>query len=148
MSPMIWVFVIVALLVIEIIRMEFLGICGAVGAVAALIVNIKGLPVAIQVVVFFVFSFCMVVGLRPFGMKYINRIKKEGRIQDLVGKDAIVMATIDNSQGVGVVSIQGKHWSARSKRPNAIIKEGTVVTVVAMNKEIAIVDDRKRNRTN
>lgn len=146
MSPMIWVIIIVACLLLEIVKMEFVGICGAFGAIAGLIVNLKGLNLYIQIIVAIVFAFCMMVGLRPIGLKYINRIKKEGRLQELVGRDAIVTALIDNAQGVGVVSVAGKQWSARSNRPNAVIKEGTVVKIIAMKKDVAIVDDRKRNR--
>jgi len=147
MSPMVWVIILVACLVIEIINMECIGVCGAVGAIAGLIVNAKGLNVYIQVIVAVVFAFCMMVGFRPIGLKYINRIKKEGRMQDLVGKDAIVVAAIDNASRTGVISVAGKNWSAKSHRPNAVIPEGQVVRILAMQKDVAIVDDRKRNRS-
>lgn len=141
----VWMILIVLLLVMEFIRMELWGACGAVGAVCAMIVMAFGLGPIFQVPVAILVAVLMIVLVRPIGLKYVHRMKKESEVQKLVGADAIVLSTIDNSQGVGIVSINGRQWSARSKRPNAVITAGNVVTVVAISTNTAIVDDRKRN---
>lgn len=146
MTPMIWMILMIILLVIEFIRIEFIGACGAMGALCGLIANLCGLNVVLQIVIAIGVTLLLLVTVRPVAMKAINRMKRESDIQNLVGADAIVICAIDNSQGVGVVEINGRQWSARSHRPNAVIREGEVVKVVAMNKNTAIVDDRKRNR--
>lgn len=144
MTPMIWVAILLVLLVFEFIRMELLGACGAVGALAGLVANIFGLAIYWQIGIAVAISGFLIVVARPVGMKYVNRIKKESANQLLIGADAIVVCDIDNAHGVGVVSINGKQWSARSHRANSVIRAGEVVKVVAMNKNTAIVDDRKR----
>lgn len=144
--PTVWMGIMLVLLGIEFIRMELFGACGAIGALCGLISYAVGLPLIAQIGIAVVVTVILVVGVRPIGMKYVNRMRKESQIQQLVGSDAIVVCAIDNSQGVGVVTINGKQWSARSHRPNAIIPAGQVVTVVAMNNNTAIVDDNKRNR--
>lgn len=144
--PSIWMGIMLVLLIIEFISMELYGACGAIGALAGLIAYVFDVPLFAQIGIAVLVAVFLVAAVRPIGMKYIYRIKKASRIQDLVGMDAIVVCAVDNSQGVGVVSINGRQWSARSHRPNAVIPAGQVVTVVAMNKDTAIVDDNRRNR--
>jgi membrane protein implicated in regulation of membrane protease activity len=62
---------------------------------------------------------------------------------ELEGCDAIMTCRIDNAAGLGVVRIGGRNWSARSNRPNAVINEGEVVTVVTMRGNVAYVDYKR-----
>lgn len=142
----VWIVLIIALLVVELIKMELVGACGAVGSACGLIAYFLGLNWYFQVPIAIIVTLLLIVLVRPIGLKYVNRMKKESDKQNLVGLDAIVLTTIDNAQGVGVVSINGKQWSAKSHRPNTVISAGTLVKVVAMNKNTAIVDDRVRKR--
>ena len=146
MTITIWILIILALLVCEFITMRLYGACGAVGALAGVIVKIIGYDWYIQIPAAIVVTVMLLILVRPLGMKHVARIHRENQLQSLVGSDAIVISQINNQQGVGIVSINGKQWSARSHRPNAVIKAGEVVKVVAMNRDVAIVDDRKRNR--
>lgn len=142
----VWLGIMVVLLVAEFITMELYGACGAIGALAGFIVMLFDLPLAVQIVAAVVVAGTLVVLARPIGMKYINQIRKESRMQNLVGADAIVIRTINSAKGMGMVTIDGKAWSAKSHRPNAVIEVGQVVKVVAMQNNTAIVDDRRRNR--
>ena len=63
---------------------------------------------------------------------------------DLEGCDAIVTCRIDNAAGLGVVRIGAKNWSARSNRPNAVINEGELVTVIKMRGNVAYVDYKRK----
>jgi len=140
-----WVIIIVALLVFEIVRMELYGACLSVGALVGLILSALELPLYVQIPAAVIVGVILVFTVRPVGMKYMSRMKRQNRVLNLVGRDAIVICQIDNSAGVGVVSVGGKQWSARSNRPNAVIAEGELVTIVAMRNNTAIVDDKKRN---
>lgn len=141
----VWVVIIIALLVFELVKMELYGACLAVGAIVGLVICAFNLPLYVQIPVAIVVGVALVFTVRPVGMKYVNKIKKENMSLNLIGKDGIVICQIDNAAGVGVISVAGKQWSARSHRPNAIIKEGEVVKIVAVRNNTAIVDDRKRN---
>lgn len=141
----VWAIIITVLLVFEMLRMELYGACLAVGAIVGLVTCAFNLPLYVQIPAAVVVGVILIFTVRPVGMKYISRIKKESRALNLVGKDAIVICKIDNAAGVGVISVAGKQWSAKSHRPNAVIAEGEVVKIVAMKDNTAIVDDRKRN---
>lgn len=142
MTPFIWLIILIICLVIEFIRIELIGASLAVGSVAGLIACIFDLNTILQIVAAVAVALVMLVAVRPVGMKYVMRARHERRLLDMEGCDAIVMSRIDNAAGIGVVSIGGKNWSARSNRPNAVINEGEVVTVIAMRGNVAYVDFR------
>ena len=140
MTPMIWLAILIVCLVIEFIRIELYGACGAVGALAGLITCIAGLNTFIQIVAAAAVIGFLIVVVRPVCMKYVARARRENRIMDLEGRDAIVTCRIDNMADEGVVRIGNKNWAARSNRPNDVINEGEVVRVIKMRGDVAYVD--------
>ena len=140
---MIWLTIFIICLVIEFIRIELYGVCGAAGALAGLIANIAGLNAFLQIVIAVAVAGFLIVVARPVAMKYVMRARREKQLMDLEGCDAIVTCRIDNMADSGVVRIGNKNWAARSNRPNDVINEGEVVKVVKMRGDVAYVDHRK-----
>ncbi|MBQ8666972.1 MAG: NfeD family protein [Lachnospiraceae bacterium] len=143
MTPMVWLIILIICLVIEFVRIELIGACGAGGALVGLVLNILGFNPFLQIAAAVAVAVFLFIVVRPVGMKYIMRARREKQLMELEGRDAIVTVRIDNTNDSGVVRIGNKNWSARSNRPNGIIDEGEVVTVVAMRGNVAYVD-RKR----
>ena len=143
MTPMIWLIILIICLVIEFIRIELIGASGAAGSLAGLVACLFGLADVWQILAAVAVTAIMLVLVRPVGMKYIMRARREGMLMDMEGCDAVVTSRIDNAAGLGVVRIGGRNWSARSNRPNAIINEGEVVTVIKMRGNVAYVDYRQ-----
>ena len=140
---MIWLTIFIICLVIEFIRIELYGVCGAAGALAGLLANVIGLNVFLQIVIAVAVAGFLIVVARPVAMKYVMRARREKQLMDLEGCDAIVTCRIDNMADSGVVRIGNKNWAARSNRPNDVINEGEVVKVVKMRGDVAYVDHRK-----
>lgn len=143
MTPLVWLIILIICLVIEFVRIELIGACGAGGALVGLVLNILGFNPFLQIAAAVAVAVFLFIVVRPVGMKYIMRARREKQLMELEGRDAIVTVRIDNTNESGVVRIGNKNWSARSNRPNGIIDEGEVVTVVAMRGNVAYVD-RKR----
>ena len=143
MTPMVWLIILIICLVIEFVRIELIGACGAGGALVGLVLNILGFNPFLQIAAAVAVAVFLFIVVRPAGMKYVIRARREKQLMELEGRDAIVTVRIDNTNDSGVVRIGNKNWSARSNRPNGIIAEGEVVTVVAMRGNVAYVD-RKR----
>ena len=143
MTPMVWLIILIICLVIEFVRIELIGACGAGGALVGLVLNILGFNPFLQIAAAVAVAVFLFIVVRPVGMKYVIRARREKQLMELEGRDAIVTVRIDNTNESGVVRIGNKNWSARSNRPNGIIDEGEVVTVVAMRGNVAYVD-RKR----
>ena len=144
MTPMIWLIILIICLVIEFVRIELIGACGAVGALAGLVACLLGYGNFVQVAAAVAVTAVLFIYVRPTGMKYIMRARREKRLMELEGCDAVVTCKIDNASGTGVVRIGNKNWQARSNRPNAVINEGEVVTVITMRGDVAYVDYRRR----
>ena len=142
MTFMIWLTIIIVCLVIEFIRIELLGACGAVGALGGLIACIIDQNTFIQIVVCVCITGFLLIVVRPVGMKYVMKARREKQLMDLEGRDAIVTCRIDNMSESGVVRIGNKNWAARSNRPNDVIAEGEVVKVIKMRGNVAYVDHR------
>ncbi len=140
---MIWLVILIICLVIEFIKIELIGVCGAAGALAGLLSGLFGLGSIWQILIAIAVAALLFVYVRPIGMKYVMRARREKDLMDLEGCDAIVTCKIDNAAGLGVVMIGSKNWSARSNRPNAVISEGEVVTVIKMRGNVAYVDYKK-----
>lgn len=138
--------ILIGLLVAEFVTMSLVPICFAVGTAVALVLNFMGQPIWMQVAAGLAVSLFCIIVLRPVLARYVNESKKQSKNMRQIGADAIVLCEIDNNAGVGVVNIAGREWAARSHRPNAIIPVGSVVTVVAMRGDVAIVDDHIRRR--
>ena len=141
---MIWLIILIICLVIEFIKIELVGACGAIGALAGLIVGLFGVGSVWQILAAVAVTALLLVYVRPIGMKYVMRARREKDLMDLEGCDAIVTCRIDNAAGLGVVRIGAKNWSARSNRPNAVINEGELVTVIKMRGNVAYVDYKRK----
>lgn len=144
MTPMMWLIILIICLVIEFIRIELIGACAAAGALTGLIVCLFDLGTVIQILAAAAVTGFLFVVVRPVAMKYVMRARRERERMAFEGCDAIVTCRIDNAEGRGVIRIGSKNWSARSNRPNAVINEGEVVTVVNMRGDVAYVDYKRK----
>ncbi len=146
MTQTMWLVIIIVCLVVEFIRIELFGACGAIGALGGFIMCLTGFNTFLQIgVAVFIAGFLLVV-VRPVGMKYVMRARREKKLMELEGRDAIVTCRIDNMSDSGVIRIGNKNWAARSNRPNDVINEGEVVRVIAMRGDVAYVDHRRERR--
>ena len=143
MTPVIWLTILIICLVIEFVRIELIGACGAVGALAGLIACWCGLDNIVQILAAVAVTLILFIYVRPTGMKYVMRARREKQLMELEGCDAVVTCRIDNAAGSGVIRIGNRNWQAKSNRPNAVINEGEVVTVITMRGDVAYVDYKK-----
>lgn len=144
MTPFVWLIILIICLVIEFIRIELVGATGAAGSLAGLVMCLLGFGTIWQISAAAAVALFMFVVVRPVGIKYIMRARRERKLMELEGCDAVVTCRIDNAAGLGVIRIGGMNWSARSNRPNAVISEGEVVTVIKMRGNIAYVDYKRQ----
>lgn len=109
---------------VSMVSLWFMG-----GSLAALIVQLLGASVGIQVAAFIVVSVALLACLRPFVRKYIDPKRAATNIDAVIGKQAIVTEAVDNLKGTGTLKLEGKEWSARSVT-GEILQPGSVVVIV------------------
>ncbi len=136
-----WLVLLILCIGIEVATMGLTTIWFGGGALIAVLATAIGAPIWLQVVLFVVVSLVLLLFTRPIAVKYFNKDRVKTNVESLVGRQAIVISEIDNIHGVGQVTVGGQEWSARTQDDRVILKEGTVVRVVAINGVKLIVQE-------
>ncbi len=139
----IWLIVFVACIVIEIITMGLTTIWFAGGALVAAIGAALSAPLWVQILLFIIVSFVLLYFTRPIAVKYFNKDRVKTNAESLVGKQAIVISEIDNLQGIGQVTVEGKEWTARTTENNVTLPVGSVVIIKAISGVKLMVEEKK-----
>ena len=130
MDPVyVWLIVLIAFVVIEIATMGLTTIWFAGGALAALILALINASFYVQIGFFLVISIVLLVCTRPLAVKYFNKNITKTNVDSMIGKQAIVLAQINNLKEEGQVMLNGMEWSARAYEEDNIIPTGAVVEV-------------------
>lgn len=138
----IWLIIFVACIVIEIISMGLTTIWFAGGALIAAVAAALGVPLWIQIVLFVLVSLVLLYFTRPIAVKYFNKDRIKTNAESLVGKQAIVISEIDNLQGIGQVTVEGKEWTARTVTDGVTLPTGSVVIIRAISGVKLMVEEK------
>ena len=111
---------------VNMVSVWFLG-----GALAALITQLCGGSLWLQVTLLFVVSAVLLASLRPFVKKFVSPKRTATNADMALGREAYVIETIDNLHGTGAVKLDGKVWSARSLQ-ETVVPEGALVRIVKL----------------
>ena len=110
-----WVVLMVVFLVVEAAcPFHLVSIWFAVGSLVAAIVAALGGQLWLQILLFFVVSAGLLLGLWPFTKKFLNPQVTATNIDSVIGSIGIVTAAIDNIEAHGQVKLNGMEWTARS----------------------------------
>lgn len=142
----IWLIIFVACIVIEIISMGLTTIWFAGGALIAAAASALGVPLWLQITLFVLVSLVLLYFTRPIAVKYFNKDRVKTNAESLVGKQAIVISEIDNLQGIGQVTVDGKEWTARTLNEGITLSAGSVVIVRAISGVKLIVEEKPQQQ--
>lgn len=123
-----WLIAIAVFIVIEIITLGLTTIWFAGGALVAFLAGLCGANEGIQIVLFFVVSFLMLLGVRPSACRKFNSRRIKTNVESLIGSECKVLEQIDNFNETGKVLLDGKEWTARSAE-DTVIQAGERVQV-------------------
>ena len=130
MSPwVIWLIASAIMFIMEIFTVSFLIFFPAVGAFLAFLCAIFGASMTVQGIVFFVSSILLIIFIRPIVTKFFKTNNVTMNSQSVVGKNAIVIKSIDNLHGKGQVKVAGEIWSAVSATDEDIEEGATVIVL-------------------
>jgi membrane protein implicated in regulation of membrane protease activity len=112
----------------------------AVGAGLAAAVDALGAGTLLSWIVFVAVSVLTLSIARPIARSH-KRMPPQIRTGTaaLIGKHAIVLERIENTEGVGCVRIDGEVWTARALHDDEVIERGTRVEVVEIKGATALV---------
>ena len=115
-----WAVLMVVFAIVEAATVNLVSIWVVGGALSALIVQLLGGSIWLQL-----------AGLRPFVRRYVAPRRTATNADMVLGREAFVLETVDNLHGTGSLKLDGKVWTARSAT-DAVLPEGMLVKVVKL----------------
>ena len=137
-----WLAVMVIMLIIEIATLGITTIWFAGGAFVASVMAMFNVPFLVQIFVFFIVSFILLIFTRPVAVKYFNKDRARTNVESMIGRQAIVVSEVDNLQGIGRVTVGGQEWSARTTQDGIVLPVGAVAIVKNVNGVKLIVEEQ------
>ena len=138
----IWLTLMIVFIVLEAATVQLISTWFAAGALAAMIVNLLGAPLWLQVVVFFTVSIVLLALLWPMARKHIKAKAVATNADALIGRVCPVTEQIDPVEG-GRVKIGDVTWSARSEQGETI-PAGALVKVLKIQGAKVFVEQVKK----
>ena len=125
-----WIALAVVLLIAECLTTQlisvWMGVSAAITAILVALIPTIGIPY--QILIFVLLSAALLLATRPLVKKFLCRKKgTETNLERLIGKEAIVVESINNLNGTGRVKLQGIDWAARSANGSEIPANSTVI---------------------
>lgn len=122
----------------EILTPTFFLFWFGIGAFVASAVSIA-FGTLVQVVTFITVSGLLVILTRPLTKKLTREQPRKIHIDEIIGKTAIVIETIDNENSKGLIKINGDTWRAYS-HDDSVIQEGEKVKILKVEGAHVIVE--------
>lgn len=129
METLIWLILIVTFVGIEIATVGLTSIWFAAGAIVAFLLQLAGVPVFWQIMIFIVISAICLTLIRPWALKYFKPRLVKTNYETVLGEKVRVTADIDNIKGSGTAIYRGQEWTARAVEDEKTFSAGEVVTV-------------------
>lgn len=126
---LIWLAALVVFGIVEAATVSMVSLWFVGGALAAMIAQLAGAGVWVQIIVFVVVSAVLLACLRPFVKKFVSPRRTATNTDALLGREAIVTEQVDNLHATGALKLDGKEWTARSEAGEDL-PVGTVVKIV------------------
>ena len=147
MAAVYWLIAFVVLLGIEAATMALTTIWFAGGALAAFAAALAGAAVEVQLVVFVVVSFILLLFTRPLAARLLRGgDKAKTNVDSLIGRSAKVTEAIDNELGTGAAVVGGQEWTARSFDGESRFPTGVTVVIRAVEGvKLMVSETRKEN---
>jgi len=132
MDSIYWIIILIVLIFIEIITLGLTTIWFAGGALVAFILSLLFDSLLTEIIAFLVVSMALLYFTKPVVMKYFNPQRVKTNYEGVIGKEALVITTIDNLKATGQAVVDGQEWSARSA-DGSVIEKGTKVIVQSIS---------------
>lgn len=127
-AAILWLVLLVVFLIAEAATVSMVSLWFAAGTLAALLVDLLGGAVWLQVTAFVLVSAILLLLLRPLVRRYVTPKLTATNKDAVIGSAGLVTVAIDNVAAAGQVKLGGMVWTARSTS-GAPIPEGTPVRV-------------------
>ena len=123
----IWLIAAGIMLILEIFTVSFFLFFPGIAAFIAFICAILGVSMEIQIVVFIVSTVLMIAFIRPLVTKLFKTKEVTMNSKSVIGKNGVVLKTINNIHKTGQVKVAGEVWSAVSSDGETIEIDSMII---------------------
>ena len=124
----IWLALAILFLIVEGVTVSLVSIWFAAGSFAAVVVNLLGGALWLQILVFLAVAAVTLACLRPLFRRFIKPRLVATNADAVIGSTGYVTEEIDNLTAKGQVKLGGMYWTARSTE-GLRISTGSEITV-------------------
>ena len=139
-----WLIVSGIFFILEMATTGFLVFWLGLGALLAMVLSFFVDNVIIQVTVFAISSILLIVSTKPLVKKFIDKKTIPTNLDSIIGKEGIVVETIDTVKAQGQVKLNGEVWSAKAFDENKIIEKDTKVVVKEITGVKLVVEESEK----
>jgi len=132
MEYALWIIFIAVMFIIEASTVNLITIWFAAGGLAAIFAKALGAGFAWQIAVMLVVAAISLIAARPFIKNHRNVSAVATNADRVIGQTGIVTEDISEGKFAGVVTVEGKEWSAISENGEEI-SSGTKVKIKSIN---------------
>ncbi|WP_448374752.1 NfeD family protein [Fervidobacterium sp.] len=124
-----WIIFGVLLMVIEIFTPTFFIFWFGLGSLAAAITAYFYENTLFELLTFIVVSGVLVLSTRKLAKKITGEEVRSINVDEIIGKEAIVVERISNKSGKGIVKVSGDMWRAVASDDELVINDGEKVII-------------------
>jgi membrane protein implicated in regulation of membrane protease activity len=133
MDGIVWLILLILFLVVEGITVGLVSIWLAGGALVALLLQLLGASIMLQILMFFLTSFALLVFTRPIVRRYLNVTHESTNCERFVGKYIKITERVDNMEGTGRAILDDQEWMVRAKVEGETFEVGEIVRIVEIS---------------
>ncbi len=126
---LIWLILFIVLLLIEIFTVGLTTIWFAGGCLAAVLANVLGAGMVLQILIFLAVSCVLLICTRPWAMKHLNGKRIKTNYESEIGKIITITEKVDNRAQTGKSVVDGKEWTVRAADDKVVLEAGSLARV-------------------
>jgi len=142
-----WIILGVVLMVVEIFTPTFFVFWFGLGSLAAAVAAYFWENTIVELLIFIVVSGILVLSTRKLAKKITGEQPRSINIDEIVGKEAIVIERVDNKAGTGVVKVNGDMWRAMADNDDTHYEKGQRVKILKVEGAHVVVTSVEKQTT-
>ena len=137
---LLWVILLIAFVVGELITVGLTSIWFAAGSLVALLAAVLGANPVVQIILFLVVAVGLLAATRPWAKKYINSRTQRTNADRVIGETIRITERVSNLDQTGMAVVHGQEWTVRTRNDNEIIEPGEEAKILAISGVKLIVE--------
>ena len=135
-----WVLLIIAFVIGELISVGLTSIWFAAGALAALLLALLGVGPLVQFAVFLIVSIVLLLSTRSWAQRFINSRTQKTNADSIIGQTIRIAERGSNRDQTGMAIVHGQEWTVRARSDDEVIEKDQNAKVVEISGVKLIVE--------